>query len=100
MLNAMQGREARPASASWNVFKTLTQTIVFWGLFLFLLPALLFVLEETIGLAGVRFSAPTWQVLGIAFFVLGGALGLTSGMVMAVKGAGTPLPLDCPRQLV
>ena len=33
-------------------------------------------------------------------FVLGGALGLTSGAVMAVRGRGTPLPADCPRELV
>jgi protein-S-isoprenylcysteine O-methyltransferase Ste14 len=37
---------------------------------------------------------------GGILFVLGGLLGLTSGLVMAVNGRGTPLPTDCARELV
>jgi protein-S-isoprenylcysteine O-methyltransferase Ste14 len=31
---------------------------------------------------------------------MGGSLGLTSSVIMAVRGRGTPLPADCPRELV
>jgi protein-S-isoprenylcysteine O-methyltransferase Ste14 len=37
---------------------------------------------------------------GGLLFLLGGTLGLTSGMVMAAQGRGTPLPADCARELV
>ena len=94
------GREARPASWRWNLAKTLAQTVVFWSLFLFALPAGVFELESRLGLDGGRFTSLGWQIAGIVLFALGGALGLTTGMVMAVRGGGTPLPADCARELV
>jgi protein-S-isoprenylcysteine O-methyltransferase Ste14 len=100
MLSGIQGREASPASWGWNVVKTLTQTLVFWSVFLVVLPAAIFQLEHGLGLDGWRFGSPASRWTGVGLFVLGGSLGLVSGMVMAVYGAGTPLPLDCPRRLV
>jgi protein-S-isoprenylcysteine O-methyltransferase Ste14 len=95
-----QGREARPASWRRNVAKTLMQTVVFWTVFLVLLPAAVFALETAVGLDWWRFAAPEWRAVGVVLFVLGGSLGLTSGMLMAVRGRGTPLPTDCARELV
>lgn len=99
MLNP-RGREARPAPAGWNLLKTLSQTVVFWSVFLGLLPAGVYALEDALGLAGWRFPSAAGVWAGGALFALGGGLGLTSGAVMAVRGRGTPLPVDCPRELV
>jgi protein-S-isoprenylcysteine O-methyltransferase Ste14 len=100
MLSRLRGREARPASSAWNLLKTLLQTAVFWTLFLAVIPAVVYQLESALGLGGWRFSGPLGRWSGGVLFVLGGTLGLVSGIVMAVKGQGTPLPLDCPRQIV
>jgi protein-S-isoprenylcysteine O-methyltransferase Ste14 len=100
MLSYFRGREARPASRGWNVLKTLSQTAVFWSVFLVLLPAGVFALEGAMGLGGWRFPSTAGAWGGSVLFVLGGSLGLTSGVVMAVQGRGTPLPADCPRELV
>lgn len=95
-----RGREARPANWRWNVAKTLTQTVAFWTVFLFLIPAGFLELESALGLDGWRFTGPAGTWVGVALFCVGGALGLTSGLVMAVRGGGTPLPADCARELV
>src|SRR5579871_2092007 len=100
VLNYLRGREARQASPSRNVLKTLLQTLVFWSVFLFLLPAAIFALERRVGLGEWQFRSPICQYVGGILFLLGGSLGITSGMVMAVQGNGTPLPLDCTRELV
>ncbi len=97
---AFHGREARPASWRWNVAKTLAQTVLFWSVFLVLLPAGVLAVESRLGLESGRFAAPGWEIAGVVLFALGGTLGLTSGAVMAVRGGGTPLPADCARQLV
>ena len=94
------GREARPATAWWNVGKTLAQIVLFWSTFLFILPALVYWLEGAVGLGNLRFAGPAWRVAGVAVFAAASVLGFTSGMVMAVRGRGTPLPADCARALV
>jgi len=100
VLGYVHGREASPASRSWIVFKTLSVTVVFWSVFFLLLPAGVIALEHALGLDWWQFggSISTW--VGGLVFVAGGALGLTSSFVMAVRGRGTPLPSDCARQLV
>jgi protein-S-isoprenylcysteine O-methyltransferase Ste14 len=100
MLGYIRGREARPAPRWWVVLKTLGQTVVFWSVFLFLLPAGIVALESRLGLGRWRFDGPACALCGGLLFALGGSLGLASGMVMAVRGRGTPLPADCPRELV
>jgi len=100
MLGYIRGREARAASARWNVCKTLLQTTVFWTLFLFVLPSLIYRLETAWGLDGWRWEHPANLWIGGVLFVLGGTLGISSGVTMAIIGRGTPLPADCPRELV
>jgi protein-S-isoprenylcysteine O-methyltransferase Ste14 len=97
---AIPSRTAKPATAAWNVSKTLGQTAIFWSTLLFLVPGLIYRLEGPVGLSGFRFAAPTWRAAGVVLFALGGTLGLTSGLIMAILGRGTPLPLDCARELV
>src|SRR5262249_29469260 len=64
------------------------------------LPWLVWLLEARLGLSWWRFDGVVSRTAGVVLFLLGGALGLTSGVVMAVHGRGTPLPADCARELV
>jgi len=76
----------------WNLFKTFLQTLVFWGVLLYVIPSFI---------AKIEFGAfEPMPVLGWIVFVLCGALGLYTGFTMSWKGEGTPLPTDCPRALV
>ncbi len=89
-------RVAAPNSFAVNYAKTVTQTIVLWGMFLILLPALVARLDDQLGLPGY----PTSRVVAVVGFGAFGALGLWGGVVMARIGKGTPLPLDTARELV
>jgi protein-S-isoprenylcysteine O-methyltransferase Ste14 len=94
------GREAPECSPGANLARTLLQAALFWAFFFWLLPSALFWLEGRVGLPAWRFG-PTWsRITGIVLFTLGGSLGLGSAIALALQGAGTPLPLDCPRKLV
>ncbi|MGE3171017.1 MAG: isoprenylcysteine carboxylmethyltransferase family protein [Planctomycetota bacterium] len=88
-------RPAVVAGAGRNLLKTALQTAAFWGLFLFVLPAGLVALGDRAGL-------PRWPLpwCGGFLFAVAGGLGLWSGAVMAVRGRGTPLPMDTARELV
>ncbi len=99
MFDQLRGREARAASGSWNVCKTLLQTVVFWSVFLSLLPWVVINLER---LAAPNLPPPATsaKVIGGVLFLVAGSLSLTSGLVMALRGRGTPMPNDCPRELV
>jgi protein-S-isoprenylcysteine O-methyltransferase Ste14 len=91
-------RQAREAGAGWNVAKTTLQIVIFWLTFLVIIPIGLRTLERSLDVAPLEVPvshAVWWVVLAAA-----SALGLTSGTVMAVRGAGTPLPIDAPRRLV
>ena len=91
-------RRARPAPASWNVLKTAGQILVFWGVFLFLIPPWLVELSSRVGVVP-RPSTPG-RIVGAILFASASALGLMSAATMAVRGRGTPLPLDAARVLV
>ena len=94
----LQGREARPAPPAWNILKTLVQAGLIWLLFLFGIPAELVHIGHSLGLT--RWASPAGRAVGAILFVVCGGFGLTCGVVMAVHGKGTPLPLDCPQRLV
>jgi protein-S-isoprenylcysteine O-methyltransferase Ste14 len=94
----MRFRRARPALASWNLLKTIGQVVVFWGLFLFVLPPWVAEAGRRVGLPEFRSTAGRWGA--IAVFSAASFLGLASAFTMAVKGQGTPLPIDSPRTLV
>jgi protein-S-isoprenylcysteine O-methyltransferase Ste14 len=91
-------RVARTAPTWRHVVATLLQTAGFWTLFLAVLPALLVASERRLGLPPLALPGHRW--LGGALFVAASALGLTTGVVMAVLGRGTPLPLATARELV
>jgi protein-S-isoprenylcysteine O-methyltransferase Ste14/predicted DCC family thiol-disulfide oxidoreductase YuxK len=100
MRSFIHGSEGRAARGAWGIARTLGVTLLTWALFLLVLPALIYALEGSFGPERYRFASPAGRVIGVALFALGGALGLTSAAVLAVKGRGTVLPTDCPRELV
>jgi len=91
-------RQARRANPIWNLTKTLAQISVFWGFFLFVLPALINLVEDEIGIPRFHFS---WQkVIAATIFGILSLLGLWGGVTMSLNGEGTPLPVDGTRRLV
>ena len=91
-------RRARPGPPSWNLAKTITQIVVFWGVFLFIIPPSLVALAARAGIPATPFLAG--RVLAVFLFASASALGLWSALTIAMEGEGTPLPLDSPRRLV
>jgi protein-S-isoprenylcysteine O-methyltransferase Ste14 len=93
-------REARLASSAWNLFKSVSQMAVFWTIFLFVLPALFYFVESSVGWKSWRFDGPSFRIVGTVIFLLASSLGVSSCVVMALIGRGTPLPFDCARRVV
>ena len=94
--------EFRPAAPRTGVRRdvlfTLIQMVVFWGVFLVVVPGLVALLERRWRLAAT-FPAATVPV-GICLLVLASALGVASAIVMSTRGHGTPLPSAMPNRLV
>lgn len=92
----------RPArshrSPGFHMAATFGQLIVFWGVFLGLVPPCLAFLEQRWGLA--LELPPVAVPAGIAILVLASALGIWSAAVMSTLGDGTPLPSAMPNRLV
>ena len=95
-----QGRRARPASAGYPLLKTAGQIVLLWTIFFGVLPAVLVHIELHSPARRYRFAHPRSRWVGRVLFMVAGLSGLASGVVMTVAGQGTPLPMDCPRQLV
>lgn len=91
---------AHEASGRWNLTKSLLQTVLFWTLFLIVLPFLIYEVESRIALRQWRFAGEVSFTAGIILFLPASCLGLWSCTTMALIGRGTPLPLDSPRELV
>jgi protein-S-isoprenylcysteine O-methyltransferase Ste14 len=91
-------RRARPATFSWNLAKTAIQVVIFWSLFLFVIPRFIDQLGARLGMTPG--SSPSGRVAAALLFVMASACGLWSAATMALHGRGTPLPLDAPRELV
>ncbi len=100
LFRSVRGREARPAGLKVNAGKTLLQIVVMWTIFYALFPIVIYFVEGAIGLGQYRFASTLWQIVGVAGFVAGGFVGLWCAWLMVSYGHGTPLPADCPRELV
>ena len=82
------------AAVGWTVF----QTAIFWFVFLWIIPN--GIDEVMTHLAGaIGFFTPQ-RTIGICLFLISSALGLWSGLTMAVIGKGTPLPTSNAPKLV
>ncbi len=91
---------ARPARVEFNCFKTAVQTLLMWLVFLGAGPFLAWHLEAALGLARLRFVFAGQQSVAVLLFIVCGAIALSSGYFLVIRGLGTPLPLDAPRRLV
>jgi protein-S-isoprenylcysteine O-methyltransferase Ste14 len=89
-------RRARPASAWWNVTKTLVEILTCWFVVLIALPIGISIVE--VELAVQRF--PSFPVLAATLLALFSLLGIWAALTIAIAGRGTPLPLDEARRLV
>ncbi|EMI25610.1 methyltransferase family protein [Rhodopirellula europaea] len=90
----------RVASMSSAVATALTlgQTVIFWGTFLWVLP--MGIVELQIRLGWQVFQHPLQSPLSGGLFLVASSLGLWSGITMAIRGDGTPLPTATAPRLV
>jgi protein-S-isoprenylcysteine O-methyltransferase Ste14 len=91
-------RPAQPGSAGRNVARTLAQCAVVWGVTLALLPALLLIVDRHFQLPRLSFAGQL-SIAALTFACFS-ALNLWTGLTLATRGEGTPLPLESPRRLV
>jgi protein-S-isoprenylcysteine O-methyltransferase Ste14 len=91
-------RPAAPASSSRHLVRTALQCALIWPVFLALLPAAVLLVEARTGLP--RFDFPAQALVAALLFAGFSALNVATGGVLAVRGRGTPLPLDAPAELV
>lgn len=89
-------KPATTKSGSWNLIKTTLQSVAFWIIFLYLLPQLILQLEMVLVLP----KFPTSKNIGWLLLITFSLLNIYCGYTMSWYGKGTPLPLDCPQQLV
>lgn len=87
------------AMQRWQaVLWTLGQTVIFWSVFLWVLPMGIVELEHDCGINGFEHAFQTPASIGL--FVTASCLGLWSGVTMATHGNGTPLPTATAPRLV
>jgi protein-S-isoprenylcysteine O-methyltransferase Ste14 len=85
-------------SASGHLWRTFGQCAVVWGATLVVGPWIVLQVERAIG--ATRFEFPAQLAVSVSLFIAFSTLNLASGTMLAVRGEGTPLPLECPRRLV
>ena len=90
-------RHAAPSTASALLARTAVQVVIFWGLFLFVLPPQIARLDRTVA---DTLRIPHARAAAVVLFVIASSLGIASALTMVIRGRGTPLPLDGPRDLV
>lgn len=91
-------RVARARTASEHLLRTFLQCFIVWGATLAVGPWFVLRAEAAFGVAGFVFDGQL--TLAVLLFVGFSGLNLASGALLAVRGEGTPLPLECPRRLV
>lgn len=89
---------AVPMNRGAAVLWTLGQTVVFWGAFLWVLPMGIVELQRHVDW-GV-FQHPYQTSMSVVLFAAASVLGLSSGVMMATRGNGTPLPTATASRLV
>ena len=91
-------RVARAGTTARHVAHTLLQTTMMWSCFLGALPLAIHAATTRLELAPAPFFGHLGA--GLTLLALMSALGLGTGLLMAVRGRGTPLPLATARELV
>lgn len=85
-------------SPSSAVLWTLGQVVIFWSVFLFILPHGIREVEALIEVPTLQFNFQ--NEVAILLFVFASAIGFSSAMTMATVGEGTPLPTATAPKLV
>lgn len=93
-------RPAAPASSFTNAAKTILALFTIWIWFLLTAPLLILEIEQYTSFASWHFSAEGLYPLGIFLVLTGSILTIYTSLLLAIKGKGTILPFDEPRQLV
>ncbi len=93
---------ATPMSKTSAIVWTFTQTAIFWGVFLWILPMGIIEFQTRTGwpFLAPRFDHAGQTAAAIALFAAASMLGLWSGWTMATYGDGTPLPTATAVKLV
>ncbi|MGB3731972.1 methyltransferase family protein, partial [Microbacterium sp.] len=98
LIGPFAAREATSAPARTHLLRTGVQIVVFWGVCLAVIPAVIAVVEWRWGLRMP--VVPAAAILGVVLLTSATALGLWSASTMAGHGDGTPLPAATARLLV
>ena len=77
---------------------TAVQTIIFWGVFLWVLPKGITEVESILRIT--RWTFPFQYGIAATIFLMASVLGLASGYALSVLGNGTPLPTATATELV
>jgi protein-S-isoprenylcysteine O-methyltransferase Ste14 len=91
-------RKAADSSTTWILVKTLTQIVIVWSVILIVIPYLITIVEEKLGIA--HFNFPYQRPVAAVLFVAISSLGVYAAYIMSLVGQGTPLPLDHAKRLV
>jgi protein-S-isoprenylcysteine O-methyltransferase Ste14 len=89
---------AAERTAAANLARTCGQTLVFWTVFVAVLPWVIVRIERELGVPGFAFAGQ--EVVALLFGIVAGALNLGSGVALAIAGRGTPFPTQTARELV
>jgi protein-S-isoprenylcysteine O-methyltransferase Ste14 len=84
----------KTAAVGWTV----AQLAIFWGVFLWILPKGIVELESRLGVPSILHAYQSSIAVGL--FIVASTLGLWSGVTMAMRGDGTPLPTATAPKLV
>jgi protein-S-isoprenylcysteine O-methyltransferase Ste14 len=91
-------RQAKASSTKWILSKTFAQIFVVWSLILVIIPYLITILEDKLGIS--RFGFPVQKAIAAVLFLVISFVGVSSAYTMSRIGRGTPLPLDAATRLV
>lgn len=80
--------------------RSLQQLVVFWMGFFVVVPLVLTAIEDRLRTRWSALDAPVVGAVGLALLVVFSGVGIWSCGVMALRGAGTPLPASTARHLV
>lgn len=102
LIGPLAFRPARRQEGNAPLIATVLQLLVFWTLFLVVLPVPMIWLERRWQVAAVLAEPVRTAAIiaGVVLLVAASALGLASAVTMARRGRGTPLPGAMANQLV
>ncbi|MBX3243843.1 MAG: isoprenylcysteine carboxylmethyltransferase family protein [Acidobacteria bacterium] len=98
MVGSEMFRAAVGTSTRNVLFKTFAQIAVVWSVVLVVLPYLLTLLEDELGIQ--RYTFRYQAAISISAFLIVSVLGIWAAYTMSKIGKGTPLPLDHARKMV